>query len=261
MDPADILPSIERLDDAVDDLEEALQPLINNVTDVASRLPLLDKAKFYVLMTYSIESMLFSALRLNGVDAKEHPIFKELTRVRQYFDKIKNVEFPPENPAQSINKEAAIRLSVFLRLFLYGRISVTVASLLSVSLPTYSKGLDSLTCSSIRADLADNKEVNTKLTEMIARERAKAALKARNEKRKLGQFTLKEEPTEEAESKEPDSEESDDEAEPEVESQPKKKQKKERKDKSERKEKKEKKEKGKKSKKEKEKKSKKSSKE
>ncbi|KAI0967768.1 hypothetical protein F4678DRAFT_444564 [Xylaria arbuscula] len=217
MDPADILPSIERLDDAVDDLEEALQPLIDNVTDVASRLPLLDKAKFYVLMTYSIESMLFSALRLNGVDAKEHPIFKELTRVRQYFDKIKNVEFPAEKPQQSINKEAAIRF--------------------------------------IRADLADNKEVNTKLTEMIARERAKAALKSRNEKRKLAQFTLKEKPTEEAEPKETDSEESEDEiepeAEPEVESQPKKKQKKEKKDKSERKEKKEKKEKGKKSKKEK----------
>lgn len=62
MDPADILPALERLDDAVDLLEDALQPLINNVTDVASKLPLLDKAKFYVLMTYSIESMLFCEL-------------------------------------------------------------------------------------------------------------------------------------------------------------------------------------------------------
>lgn len=112
MDPANILPSLERLDDAVDNLEEALQPLVNNMADVASKLPLLDKAKFYVLMTYSIESMLFSALRLNGVDAKEHAVFKELARVRQYFDKIKNIEFPPQKPEQSLNKEAAIRLSV-----------------------------------------------------------------------------------------------------------------------------------------------------
>jgi len=59
MDPANILPSLERLDDAVDTLEETLQPLIHNMTDVATKLPLLDKAKFYVLMTYSIESMLF----------------------------------------------------------------------------------------------------------------------------------------------------------------------------------------------------------
>ncbi|KAI1271000.1 Sas10/Utp3/C1D family-domain-containing protein [Xylaria sp. FL0933] len=224
MDPADILPSLERLDDAIDNLEEALQPIVDNVTDVASKLPLLDKAKFYVLTVYSIESMLFSALRLNGVDAKEHPIFKELARVRQYFDKIKNIEFPPQKPEQSLNKEAAIRF--------------------------------------IRADLADNKEINTKLTEMIAKERAKAALKTRlSEKRKLSEVTSEEKPSEEAVSKAVvESEESDEEVEPEVEPQPKlKKPKKEKKDKSERKEKKEKKEKGSKSKKEK--KSKKSSKE
>ncbi|KAI1351030.1 Sas10/Utp3/C1D family-domain-containing protein [Xylaria sp. FL0043] len=223
MDPADILPSLERLDDAIDNLEEALQPIVDNVTDVASKLPLLDKAKFYVLTVYSIESMLFSALRLNGVDAKEHPIFKELARVRQYFDKIKNIEFPPQKPEQSLNKEAAIRF--------------------------------------IRADLADNKEINTKLTEMIAKERAKAALKTRQaEKRKLSEITSEEKPSEEAVSKGVESEESDEEVEPEVEPQPKpKKPRKEKKDKSERKEKKEKKEKGSKSKKEK--KSKKSSKE
>ncbi|KAI1437610.1 Sas10/Utp3/C1D family-domain-containing protein [Xylaria sp. CBS 124048] len=146
MDPVDIEPALERLDDAVDNLEEALQPLITNMADVASKLPLLDKAKLYVLMTYSIESMLFSALRLNAVDAKEHPVFKELARVRQYFEKIKNIEFgpqEPEKPTQSLNKEAAMRF--------------------------------------IRSDLADDKVVNTKLSEMIAKERAKAALVARRQ--------------------------------------------------------------------------------
>ncbi|KAI1420231.1 Sas10/Utp3/C1D family-domain-containing protein [Xylaria sp. FL1777] len=221
MDPADILPSLDRLDDAVDNLEEALQPLVNNVTDVASKLPLLDKAKFYVLMTYSIESMLFSALRLNGVDAKEHPVFKELARVRQYFDKIKNIEFPPRKPEQSLNKEAAIRF--------------------------------------IRSDLADNKEINTKLSEMIAKERAKAALRSSRlgEKRKLAEAIPEEKLTEEFESKDVNSgEESREgvelEVEPEVEPKPdKKKPKKEKKGKRERKENKEKIEKGNKNKKEK----------
>ncbi|KAI1828442.1 Sas10/Utp3/C1D family-domain-containing protein [Xylaria intraflava] len=148
MDPTNIQPSLERLDDAVDNLEDALQPLIANMADVASKLPLLDKAKLYVLMTYSIESMLFSALRLNAVDAKEHPVFKELARVRQYFEKIKNIEFEPpkaerEKPEQSLNKEAAMRF--------------------------------------IRSDLADDKVINTKLSEMIAKERAKAALVARRQ--------------------------------------------------------------------------------
>ncbi|GAP82361.2 putative exosome-associated family protein [Rosellinia necatrix] len=211
MDPVNVLPSLERLDDAVDDLEEALQPLIDNMTDVASKLPLLDKAKLYVLMTYSIESMLFSALRLNAVDAKEHPVFKELTRVRQYFDKIKDIENPPRKPTQSLNKEAAIRF--------------------------------------IRSDLADNKEINTKLTEMIVKERAKAALMASRvaEKRKLDKVVADPKLSEEAESKDTDdpAEESEEESARDVEPEPKKKKsKKEKKDRSERKEKKEKKGKG-----------------
>ncbi|KAH7037122.1 Sas10/Utp3/C1D family-domain-containing protein [Microdochium trichocladiopsis] len=150
-DVADILPQLEQLDGEIDDLEDVLEPLLGSLADVAAKLPLLDKAKLYVLATYSIESMLFSALRLNSVDAKEHPVFKELTRVRQYFEKIKNIENPPQKPDMKLDKQAAIRF--------------------------------------IRADLADNSEVNTQLTEMIAKERAKAALQARQqkgEKRKAG---------------------------------------------------------------------------
>ncbi|KAI0162059.1 Sas10/Utp3/C1D family-domain-containing protein [Xylariaceae sp. FL1272] len=171
MDPTSILPALERLDDGVDDLEEALEPLIQNVSDVASKLPLLDKAKLFVLVTYSIESMLFSALRLNGVDAKEHPVFKELTRVRQYFEKIKNIEFPPaptQKPEQRLHKEAAIRF--------------------------------------IRSDLADDKEVHSKLTEMIAKEKAQASLRNAKigEKRKVNDSAASEsEESEDEDAEEP----------------------------------------------------------
>ncbi|KAI0475807.1 Sas10/Utp3/C1D family-domain-containing protein [Xylariaceae sp. FL0804] len=148
MDPTSILPQLERLDDELDNLEEALQPLMGGVSDVASKLPLLDKAKLYVLVTYAIESMLFSSLRLNGVNAKEHPVFKELTRVRQYFEKIANIESPPAKPEKTLDKGAAIRF--------------------------------------IRSDLANDKEVNAKLKELIVSERAKAAQKSAQlgEKRK-----------------------------------------------------------------------------
>lgn len=139
-----------------------------------------------------------ASLRLNGVNAKEHPVFKELTRVRQYFEKIKNIENPPPKPDQSLNKEAAIRF--------------------------------------IRADLADNKEVNTKLSEMIAKERAKAAIKAAQ----LGQ-KRKAETDHEAAAEEDSSDESNDqeaEAEPAPTAEPEKKVKKSKKAKEERKKKK-----------------------
>ncbi|KAI9703264.1 MAG: hypothetical protein M1836_007830 [Candelina mexicana] len=93
MEVTNLTPLIHQLDDNVDDLQESLQPLLQAaLLDTAAKLPLLDKAKLYVLVTYAIESILFSFLRLNGVKAKEHPIFRELARVKQYFNKIKNVE-------------------------------------------------------------------------------------------------------------------------------------------------------------------------
>ena len=49
---------------------------------------------------------------MNGVDAKEHPVFKELQRVKQYFDKIKEAEEGTTKPREnlSLNKSAARRI-------------------------------------------------------------------------------------------------------------------------------------------------------
>ncbi len=47
-------------------------------------------------------------LRLNGVKAREHPVFKELTRVKQYFDKIRAIETPVER-SMAVDKAAAAR--------------------------------------------------------------------------------------------------------------------------------------------------------
>lgn len=130
MDPTatDILSLLEQLDDEIDDLEDSLAPVLETgISDTASKLPLLDKAKLYVLVTYAVESILFckllsplksiftncsvsAYLRLNGVKAREHPVFLELTRVKQYFDKLKEAENPtPKQPGLTLDKNAAGR--------------------------------------------------------------------------------------------------------------------------------------------------------
>ncbi|KAL8854880.1 MAG: hypothetical protein Q9221_000386 [Calogaya cf. arnoldii] len=93
MDTTNLMSLLEVLDDDIDELEETLTPLTKQALgDKASKLPLLDKAQLYILVTYAIESILFSYLRLNGVDAKEHAVIRELTRVKQYFQKVEDVE-------------------------------------------------------------------------------------------------------------------------------------------------------------------------
>ncbi|KAJ5816802.1 hypothetical protein N7447_009035 [Penicillium robsamsonii] len=110
MDPTDLLPLLEQLDDNVDDLEEVLQPILaSTLLKSSNKLPVMDKAKLHVLITYTLESLIFSYLRLHGVDAKQHPVFRELTRVKQYFEKIKALETEPEERPMALDKAAAGR--------------------------------------------------------------------------------------------------------------------------------------------------------
>jgi exosome complex protein LRP1 len=48
-------------------------------------------------------------LRLNGINAREQPVFKELTRVRQYFDKINALDAPDMSRLAKLDKGAAAR--------------------------------------------------------------------------------------------------------------------------------------------------------
>ena len=60
MDAVDLTSSINQLDDHIDDLEDALAPLLKGaLSDAAGKLPLLDRAKLLVLVTYAVESLLF----------------------------------------------------------------------------------------------------------------------------------------------------------------------------------------------------------
>lgn len=63
MDPTDLLPLLEQLDDNVDDLEGVLQPLLaSTLLKNSNKLPVMDKAKLHVLITYTLESLIFCTL-------------------------------------------------------------------------------------------------------------------------------------------------------------------------------------------------------
>ncbi|GAM87052.1 hypothetical protein ANO11243_050730 [Dothideomycetidae sp. 11243] len=99
---------VHTLSQNIDSVETALNPLLSNpLSTTSSKLPLLDKAKLYVHTAYAIESLIFSNLRLSGVDTKSHPVFSELGRVRAYFEKIKSNE--ASGPSSRLDKGAANR--------------------------------------------------------------------------------------------------------------------------------------------------------
>ncbi|KAF2228982.1 hypothetical protein EV356DRAFT_494597 [Viridothelium virens] len=114
LDATDIGSLLDGLEGNIDKLEAALDPVVSQaLSETTNKMPVLDKAKFYIFVTYAIESILFSYLRLKGTNAKEHPVFSELARVKQYFQKVYKVENPdpPETskPKLTVDKDAARR--------------------------------------------------------------------------------------------------------------------------------------------------------
>jgi hypothetical protein len=55
-----LLEYIDQLEIKIDDLEEALEPILqSDLEDVFSTLDLLEQGRLYVMMTYAIESLIF----------------------------------------------------------------------------------------------------------------------------------------------------------------------------------------------------------
>ena len=112
MDPQTDLPDlVEDLEVNIDELLSTLTPLLppHSLSKTSQSLPLLEKAKLHTLLAYAIESTLFSALQLSGADAKAHPLFTELGRLKGYFAKIKDAE---EFLKKQEEKDARARLDV-----------------------------------------------------------------------------------------------------------------------------------------------------
>ena len=68
METSTLLSLVDNLDDTIDDLEESLEPLLaaTALSATTKKLPVLDKAKLYVLVVYAVESLLFCTFSSSG---------------------------------------------------------------------------------------------------------------------------------------------------------------------------------------------------
>lgn len=60
MDSTDLLPLLEQLEENIDDLDDVLAPAMgHSLATLSKKLPVMDKAKILVLVTYTLESLIF----------------------------------------------------------------------------------------------------------------------------------------------------------------------------------------------------------
>jgi exosome complex protein LRP1 len=63
METTDLMPLLEQLEGNIDDLEEVLEPLLSQALSATTKkMTVLDKAKLHVLITYTIESLIFCTI-------------------------------------------------------------------------------------------------------------------------------------------------------------------------------------------------------
>ena len=114
MDSDRLLTLFDDLDARLAHLESTIKPLTTHeLPALSSKLPLLDAAKLNVLSFTAIESLIFSALKVEGsIDAKAHPVHEELLRGKRYNGKIKAVEEGScvETPGKDAQSAAGPRL-------------------------------------------------------------------------------------------------------------------------------------------------------
>ncbi|KAJ2159587.1 hypothetical protein GGF46_002911 [Coemansia sp. RSA 552] len=96
---------------AVEQIEAALGPVLEQpLNDIVPKLSAIQRCELEALVAYSIDTLFWIYLKVNGVPPKEHPVMSELQRVQRYIEKINKVKNGPEQRPTKVNTEAADRI-------------------------------------------------------------------------------------------------------------------------------------------------------
>ncbi|KAI8323148.1 hypothetical protein GQ54DRAFT_245418, partial [Martensiomyces pterosporus] len=70
---------VDQLTAAIDQVERALEPILSQpLTEVLPKLSTIQRCELEALVAYSINTLFWIFLKVNGVPPKEHPVMSEL---------------------------------------------------------------------------------------------------------------------------------------------------------------------------------------
>lgn len=85
---------VRSLEHSVEDLSEALEPVLNTSIEdmIAECTTPQQKVKVYNSYLYCVISILFAYIKSLGVNTDDHPVMNELTRIKQSMKALKDAE-------------------------------------------------------------------------------------------------------------------------------------------------------------------------
>ncbi|KAI8854817.1 hypothetical protein BC829DRAFT_379731 [Chytridium lagenaria] len=98
--------------ESISEVEEKLAPFLDATSgesfdSMMTKLDPIDRARTYILLSYTINTLFFAYLRTEGA-TKGHPVRKELMRIKDYMDKAAKVG-GKDKPTTRIDQDAAKR--------------------------------------------------------------------------------------------------------------------------------------------------------
>lgn len=92
--PRDVVDSIRNFDGALRNVESLVSRLQSQPWSqlVGPNMPPLDSARLHLMIAYTINSLFWMYLRVQGINAHDHPVKAELDRVKKCLRKVKEAE-------------------------------------------------------------------------------------------------------------------------------------------------------------------------
>ncbi|GES77412.1 nuclear nucleic acid-binding protein C1D [Rhizophagus clarus] len=101
--------TLSELEGGFNDVDSLLEPLLSlPLSELASSLGPIDRARLYLLYGYTLNSLISLFLELKGQDSKIKILEEQYRRIQDCSEKITNTVNPPQ-PSLSLNRDAASR--------------------------------------------------------------------------------------------------------------------------------------------------------
>jgi len=106
--PSEINGDLKWFNEKVEDVEATMKPLLGTSrNELVREMDSMEMIKIDLATSFTVNSLFWSYLVLQGVDPKTHPIKQELDRVQSYMAKVKEIE--DKKKAPRLVKDAAKR--------------------------------------------------------------------------------------------------------------------------------------------------------
>ncbi|CAI2185491.1 18995_t:CDS:2 [Funneliformis geosporum] len=101
--------TLSELECGFDDIDRLLEPMLSQpLSELASGLGPIDRARLYLLYGFTLNSLISLFLELKGQDSKIKILEEQYKRIQDCSEKITNTVNPPQ-PSLSLNRNAASR--------------------------------------------------------------------------------------------------------------------------------------------------------